>query len=719
MSENLNLKTIDTVDPSPFKKLVCTIGELPTSFLESMTYYEMLAWFVNYLQNTIIPTVNNNGEAVTELQELFIELKSYVDNYFDNLDVQEEINNKLDEMAATGELQQIIMEYLSNKIKVIFPLYNKDGTDTLGNCTIVKCYDKSVMIDCFVDDAVTYSGIAEAMYENEIAHLDYFIISHYHNDHYGNYQRLFTSGYLDGCTVILPKDVDNAYISTVATSTAIKSFLEEHNIEWIEADNQSITLNDMTMNIYNGSAEDYAYYDTLGSIAYNNYSLVVEFLYNNRKILIPGDCEYYGCEYIASRYLHSNYDVLQDNHHSLSGCSSTYANMVAPKYVACPTSVGMINHNTGRRGALILNWDIYTPNIYVVGVQPETLVFNVGNDNVVTNKEAIATPDFGTLDTINYYLDSTTNSERRDGSENFPFKSLEEAAALMPKSSLANIRLNVINLQQADDQIIRFNGFKRLTINFNDKEISNEILFSNIPFITLNDVNMTDKFIQLENCNGTINNFTSTSSVATQLVLGHSQVELRGVFSSTNQTAETIFAQRCSLYLVFTSFTFNQTDSSTRIFRLYECTVELSGNTEDVLAAYKPISELTSAQYLRYFSKYEKILTIFTHTTEAASDTINLNEVTTNLNGIKVVCKTSDDYYISTTMPKNCLHYLLSFPLPSGDKATIYWNTGILNLINSNSMSITRSGQLNVGTGGITQAGSDKITIMKVIAIPA
>ena len=93
---------------SPLKKICMTIGELPTSYLETMTYYEMLVWFTNYLRDTIIPVVNNNGEAVTELQNLFVELQTYVNNYFDNLDVQEEINNKLDVMAQDGTLEKII-----------------------------------------------------------------------------------------------------------------------------------------------------------------------------------------------------------------------------------------------------------------------------------------------------------------------------------------------------------------------------------------------------------------------------------------------------------------------------------------------------------------------------------------------------------------------------------------------------------------------------------
>lgn len=100
----MDLKKVETI--KPFTRFLMTIGELPSSYLVSMTYEEQLLWFCNFLQNTVIPTVNNNAEAVIELQE-------FVSNYFDNLDVQEEINNKLDEMAESGELTEIIAEYLS------------------------------------------------------------------------------------------------------------------------------------------------------------------------------------------------------------------------------------------------------------------------------------------------------------------------------------------------------------------------------------------------------------------------------------------------------------------------------------------------------------------------------------------------------------------------------------------------------------------------------
>ena len=103
---NNDLRPINTI-PN-FKRFCMTIGELPTSYLETMTYYEMLLWFTEYMKNTIIPTINNNGLAIQELQDKYIELKSYVDNYFTNLDVQEEINNKLDSMVTDGTLPEIV-----------------------------------------------------------------------------------------------------------------------------------------------------------------------------------------------------------------------------------------------------------------------------------------------------------------------------------------------------------------------------------------------------------------------------------------------------------------------------------------------------------------------------------------------------------------------------------------------------------------------------------
>ena len=173
---------------SPFKKFCITVGNLPTAYLESMSYYEGLTYLVNYLSNNVIPALNNNSAVVEELQEQFTILKNYVDNYFENLDVQEEINNKLDEMAESGELTDIIAQYLGlagmlvyntvADLKAAQNLVNGSSCQTLGyysindggkakykvrpitnedvidESTIIALYDNNLIAELILDDEI-------------------------------------------------------------------------------------------------------------------------------------------------------------------------------------------------------------------------------------------------------------------------------------------------------------------------------------------------------------------------------------------------------------------------------------------------------------------------------------------------------------------------------------------------------------------------------------
>ena len=80
---------------------------LPLVYDDSLSYYELLCKVVNYLNNTIAD-VNTLGTDVDNLNRAYNELQSYVNNYFSTLDVQEEINNKLDVMAQDGSLSALI-----------------------------------------------------------------------------------------------------------------------------------------------------------------------------------------------------------------------------------------------------------------------------------------------------------------------------------------------------------------------------------------------------------------------------------------------------------------------------------------------------------------------------------------------------------------------------------------------------------------------------------
>lgn len=78
--------------------------------------------------NELVATVNNQNTTIEDYITKFNELHDYVYDYFDNLDVQEEINNKLDQMLLDGNLTEIISEYVDTYMdETINPLVDNQN----------------------------------------------------------------------------------------------------------------------------------------------------------------------------------------------------------------------------------------------------------------------------------------------------------------------------------------------------------------------------------------------------------------------------------------------------------------------------------------------------------------------------------------------------------------------------------------------------------------
>ena len=60
------------------------------------------------------------NDTVEEYIGKFNDLHDYVEDYFENLDVQEEINNKLDDMLESGQLQEIIDQFVQSNVAWTF-----------------------------------------------------------------------------------------------------------------------------------------------------------------------------------------------------------------------------------------------------------------------------------------------------------------------------------------------------------------------------------------------------------------------------------------------------------------------------------------------------------------------------------------------------------------------------------------------------------------------
>ena len=106
---------------------------LPTVYDDSLSYYEILTKVVNYLNSVIQnvdslnDSVDNTNSAFDTLQgyvnttkdtivSAYNELQDYVNTYFDSLDVQEEINAKLDSMASDGSLSSVVSPFIPSAV---------------------------------------------------------------------------------------------------------------------------------------------------------------------------------------------------------------------------------------------------------------------------------------------------------------------------------------------------------------------------------------------------------------------------------------------------------------------------------------------------------------------------------------------------------------------------------------------------------------------------
>ena len=104
---NVNNNYTDMKNLTPFK--LCVLQNFPfiEANFDAVTNYQLLCKVVEYL-NKVIDNNNNQNNNISQLEQNFITLYNYVKDYFDNLDVQEEINNKLDNMASDGSLSKLI-----------------------------------------------------------------------------------------------------------------------------------------------------------------------------------------------------------------------------------------------------------------------------------------------------------------------------------------------------------------------------------------------------------------------------------------------------------------------------------------------------------------------------------------------------------------------------------------------------------------------------------
>lgn len=114
---------------------------LPAVYGDELSYYELLSKVVKVL-NDALANMNLLNEDVKELAEFTSRLSQWTQDYFKNLDIQQEVNKKLDQMAASGQLQDMLEKLFMNTYSVVNVI--KYGADRTGATDSTPAVQKAI-----------------------------------------------------------------------------------------------------------------------------------------------------------------------------------------------------------------------------------------------------------------------------------------------------------------------------------------------------------------------------------------------------------------------------------------------------------------------------------------------------------------------------------------------------------------------------------------------
>lgn len=242
---------------------------LPIVYDDSLSYYELLNKVVNYLNNVIADVATVEGN-VAELNDSYVQLQEYVnthmseivevvntftafiENYFENLDVQEEINNKLDAMARDGSLSEILRPIIALEVPdIISDWLDKHITPTTP----------------IVDNTLT---ISEAAADAKTTGVNFDWLKELNAINILPYIGSFNNRTRNGITFTYNENKKSCVADGTATELAVSTMFDGYDLPSLLTNNRTLYLRVSTTN--NALALSIQFFDINGtSISQTNY----------------------------------------------------------------------------------------------------------------------------------------------------------------------------------------------------------------------------------------------------------------------------------------------------------------------------------------------------------------------------------------------------------------------------------------------------------------
>lgn len=436
------------------------------------------------------------NEQLEEYRRLVEDYKEEVTPFLEEGGINE--FNLADGCVTFEKLNETVAEVIFMPVSYTTDLLNSDG-----DCTVIRSLKsgKTVMIDSGASRC--YSGILSELNKRNITHIDYFILTHYHDDHFDNVPTLVRDNFIDSETIAyLPR-----YDGTETVS-------ENFNRDKIITPNNTTTLNvdDVRITFFNCSSEDYAYYDSQGISDQNNRSVCNYVTVGGCTILFTGDIHRQAQNYLCESGRIKHCEILKVPHHGNDIENSTSF------FLQCSPRYGVVSSNIYKYqiGASAASSDALVGvataggETYCCGNGAIVCGFRMNDYTLISNGVPVREykPTNYTL-----FVDSTYTAVESDGSQTKPFKSLKEAIAFASKANVLGIIIKARSSYTSEEEIFISSCRPFLTIDgFTIKSLN--VKNSRFSFIN-GGITGGASCVNTDACIGELNNVTITEGNTT------------------------------------------------------------------------------------------------------------------------------------------------------------------------------------------------------------
>lgn len=244
-----------------------------------------------------------------------------------------------------NKLDQQTHDIIEDNYKVVFMpnMERNDVAASNGQSTlfITRYEKKTILYD--TNKTHSYAAIKQELINNGVDHIDYFILSHYHFDHYGNIPSLQADGFIDNSTIVyLPRNV-SIVPGWDLVQAEVRGYFANNVVHTISSSDPLI-VDGMRFDFFNCDKSTFDYYEANNQTGGNTYSVCSYVTCDDVTLLMSGDIVSYAIDYMAALGKWKAVNVMTVPHHGIGTTSMEIFQQTAPMVAVC--SVGAAKEYT-------------------------------------------------------------------------------------------------------------------------------------------------------------------------------------------------------------------------------------------------------------------------------------------------------------------------------------------------------------------------------------